>query len=78
MEIEKKIVGLIAEITNLPVQRISNNETLSSILYIELIVRLEEEYGIEFADDYLFYEGIVNIKELAKQIKMMLNPVEDV
>lgn len=76
----EKVIGFIIEIKkglgdDIPV--ISGDEKLEdyieSINFIELIIKIEEEYDIEFTDDDIMGEDIKHIKDLCGRIEALIN-----
>ncbi len=52
---------------------IGHKISLNSIQYIEIIVKLEEEFDIEFPDELLYFEGEIQIDELIAVIDKLLH-----
>lgn len=74
MSIIEKIEFFAEEIRGNSDPNIINNEEqiINSIQYIELIVKLEDEYDIEFPNDYLYFEGKLNTKKLAEAVEKLI------
>lgn len=70
-KINKAIIDLIIEIkSDITIEQINLNESLSinSIEYIQLIVMIEENYGIIFDDDKLNIENLDTINKITDYV----------
>lgn len=76
--IKKKVVEIIEQIANLDMdlmEYFTNQDDmsgmgLSSLEYIQLIVFLEEDFGIEFGDDVFQEEYFKDINKIVEYIKV--------
>lgn len=77
---EKIIIELVEQILdidiNCDVYANLINVGMDSIKVIQLLVKLEEEFNIEFADEDLQMKFFVSIKEIAKLVDKKLNERE--
>lgn len=77
---EKIIIELVEQIlyTDINCDVYANliNVGMDSIKVIQLLVKLEEEFNIEFADEDLQMKFFVSIKEIAKLVDKKLNERE--
>lgn len=48
------------------------DEGLDSLLYVELLVEIEDLYGIEFEEDKVSYKELSNVREIADYVKGVL------
>ena len=79
-EVSQKVLSIVSEQIEQPVTEELCNVPLielgiDSILYIELIVALEEEFEIEFDEDDLMDGGQKDIFTMIRQVKEMLGDV---
>lgn len=61
------------QISDSDISTINHKISLNSIQYIKLIVKLEEEFNIEFPDELLLYESEIRIEELTSVIDELLH-----
>lgn len=75
----KRILEILKEIEVINKEEIGleedlvGNHLIDSIKYIELIVKLEEEYEFEFADEDLLVENFKTIKAIAEKVEAYLS-----
>lgn len=75
MDFQKKIFSIIRDVSGFPLEQISENKSLeeleiNSIVFIQLVIRCENEFGIQFEDDQLLLANYPTIKELVGYIRM--------
>ena len=78
MNLYNKIIDIIADLLELPQDKIKTNMSfaslqIDSILFIKLIVRCESELNIEYDDDMLIVEQYNNIQEFINLTEKILN-----
>ncbi|GAV14216.1 antiterminator LoaP [Paenibacillus sp. chi10] len=77
MEIREKIEKMINELLEVPSNNYLENNLVSnginSLTFIRLVVNIEEEFGIEFPDEYLDPEKLRTIDEIVDYIRGLQN-----
>ena len=69
MQNEKDILVLCLEENGIIVDQEGNLPDMESVVFISTVISIEEEFGIEFTDEYLNIAYFNNIDEVLRIIK---------
>ena len=78
MDIESEVIGLIAEITRIPAERIGLEATMDdfqewdSMRHLMLLSELEQHFGLMFPEDDIF--DLVSVQALIDEVKKLKGP----
>jgi len=70
--VHKKVLGIISDIADVSIDELSLDykiDNLSSITFIKVIVSIEEEFEIEFDDNFLSIKYLPTIKSIISHIE---------
>lgn len=78
MQVEEKIVEIFANHMESPIKNISTNTRIDSLglyslLFIQIIVTIEETYQIEFSINDLQAERFVYIQDCVDRVKALIS-----
>lgn len=49
---------------------------LSSVMFVTLILSLEDEFNIEFSDDYLNYDSVMTLERTCEIVQLLVEESE--
>lgn len=75
MDFHKIIFSIISDVSGVPLEQLSESISLeeleiNSIVFIQLVIRCENEFDIEFEDNQLLLTNFPTINELVEYIRM--------
>lgn len=75
MDFQKIIFSIISDVSGFPLEQLSENKSLveleiNSIVFIQVVIRCENEFSIEFEDNQLLLTNFPTIKDLIAYIRM--------
>ena len=75
MDIEGEVIGLIAEITRIPAERIGVESTMDdfqewdSMRHLMLLSELEQHFGLMFPEDDIF--DLVSVRAIVDEVRKL-------
>jgi len=75
VDFHKIIFSIISDVSGVPLEQLSESISLeeleiNSIVFIQLVIRCENEFDIEFEDNQLLLTNFPTINELVEYIRM--------
>jgi acyl carrier protein len=75
VDFQKIIFSIISDVSGFPLEQLSENKSLveleiNSIVFIQVVIRCENEFSIEFEDNQLLLTNFPTIKDLIAYIRM--------